>query len=74
MANTNEHDANERGPKGEHEWVHVRTNKGVHTRKRGKRGEGDDADDTHMQGKPTTPCPPANDACKQGNGKSRKPQ
>jgi hypothetical protein len=26
----------------------------------------------HMQGKPTAPCPPANNTCKQGNGKSRK--
>ena len=25
-----------------------------------------------MQGKPAAPCPPANNTCKQGNGKSRK--
>ena len=64
----NNHDANKHGPKDEREQDDQR---GVHEGKGmwGKRG-GEIADDMHMQGKPTAPCPPANNICKQGNGKS----
>jgi hypothetical protein len=75
MTNTNEHDANKHGPKDECEWMHVRMNNRVHIRERGmqgKRGGGEDADDTHTGGKPTMSCLPTNDTCKQSNSESHK--
>ena len=47
----------------------------VRTRVRGCEGREEERTQTTcicMQGKPAAPCPPANNTCKQGNGKSRK--
>jgi hypothetical protein len=61
-ANTNEHGTNKHGTDahGDKQW-------GVHKGEREGR-----EDNMHTWGKPTMPCPPANDTCKQGNSKSCK--